>query len=82
MLCAGSSGTHQIAPEVHVLGVALAPPAEEVRRAGADAAHVGAVARALHRVLDVALRRGTYCHATFISSIRAYCQGEVNGLVP
>ena len=57
MLCAGSSGTHQIAPEVHVLGVALAPPAEEVRRAGADAAHVGAVARALHRVLDVALKK-------------------------
>ena len=51
------SSTHQIAPEVHVLGVALAPPAEEVRRAGADAAHVGAVARALHRVLDVALEK-------------------------
>ena len=48
--------THQIAAEVHVLGVALAAPAEEVWRAGADAAHVGAVTGALHRVLDVALR--------------------------
>ena len=48
--------THQIAAEVHVLGVALAAPAEEVGRAGADAAHVGAVAGALHRILDVALQ--------------------------
>ena len=52
-----ASSTHQIAAKVHVLGVALAPPAEEVRRAGADAAHVGPVARALHRVLDVALEK-------------------------
>ena len=47
--------THQIAAEVHVLCVALAAPSEEVWRAGADAAHVGAVAGALHCVLDVAL---------------------------
>ena len=48
--------THQVAAEVHVLGVALAAPAKEVWRAGADAAHVRAVAGALHRVLNVALQ--------------------------
>ena len=49
--------THQVAAKVHVVGVALAAPAEKVRGAGADAAHVGAVAVALHRVLDVALKK-------------------------
>ena len=45
----------QVAVEAEVLGAALAPPAEEVGRAAADAAHVRALEVALRGVLDVAL---------------------------
>ena len=48
-------GVYQVSVEGQVLSVALALPAEEVWRTLADAAHVGAVAGALHRVLDVLL---------------------------
>ena len=43
--------------EGEVLGVALALPAEEVRRAFADAAHVCPVPGTLQRVLDVFLKQ-------------------------
>jgi hypothetical protein len=49
--------TYQVAVEGEVLGVALALPAEEVRRALADAAHVCAVPGTLQRVLDVLLKQ-------------------------
>ena len=45
--------------EGEVLGVALALPAEEVRRAFADAAHVCPVPGTLQRVLDVLLKKQT-----------------------
>ena len=59
--------THQVAAKVHVVGVALAAPAEEVRCAGADAAHVGAVAVALHRVFDVALKKESNIYTSYHS---------------
>jgi hypothetical protein len=47
----------QVAVEIHVFGVALAAAAEKVGRARADAAHVRAVAVALHGVANVALEK-------------------------
>ena len=53
----GPAAHLQVAVEAQVLRVALAPPAEEVRSALADPAHVRAVARALVGVLDETLEQ-------------------------
>jgi len=52
-----SAESYQVSVEGEVLCVAFTLPAEEVRRALADAAHVGAVAGTLGRVLDVLLEQ-------------------------